>query len=92
MQPNQNNKLHIVVTTTADDLEDDFTIHQPIHVVKQRAVLLVGSGGESANFRLEFNGQILEDESRTVGEYAAQFGWVSGETVHLELVPAPEVI
>jgi hypothetical protein len=83
------NSITIAVTTTGEDLDERFNVHEPMQVVFNRALQAVGGGANRDLFTLEFDNQAL-DLTRRVGDYASQFGW--GERVELELVPRPEVI
>jgi len=82
------NLIIVAVTTTGEDLEERFNVHEPMQVVFNRALQAVG-GANRDLFTLEFDNQPL-DLNRRIGDYAAQFGW--GDRVELELVPRPEVI
>ena len=82
--------ITITVVTTGNDLEDErFNVNEPIKVVFNRALALVGGSSNREQFTLEFNDQALDLERR-IRDLAAQFGW--GEKVVLDLVPRPEVI
>jgi hypothetical protein len=83
------NFIRLIVITTGEDLEDTFNIHQPLHVVKVRALKGLPPGSNPDLFVLEYQDQPL-DESRKIEDYITQFGWQDGTT--LELVPRPEVI
>jgi len=83
------NFIRLNVVTTGEDLEDKFNIHQPLGVVKERALQGLPPGTNRDLFSLEYQGQPLDD-SRRIEEYITQFGWQDGAT--LELVPRPEVI
>lgn len=83
------NFITITVTTTGEDLDERFNVHEPMQVVFNRALQAVGGGANRDLFTLEYDNQPL-DLNRRIADYAAQFGW--GERVELELVPRPEVI
>ncbi len=83
------NFINIIVTTTGEDLDDRFNVHEPMQVVFNRALQAVGGGANRDLFTLEFNNQQL-DLNRRIGDCAEQFGW--GDRVELDLVPRPEVI
>lgn len=82
--------IRIVVVTTADDLDDEFNVHQPLRVVFERALTLVGGHSARDQFRLEFGSQELSDLNRPIADFVAQYGWTS--PVELELVPTPTVV
>jgi hypothetical protein len=75
--------------TTADDLHDRFNRHEPIRVVFERSLTLVGGQGQPDQFSLEYNNEPL-DLGRTIGDLAGELGW--GDQVELELVPRPVVV
>lgn len=83
-------QVEITVITTADDLHDTFNSHQPLRVVFERALTLVGGHGQEDQFSLVFGNETLTDLQRTIGDYAQEFGW--GSSVELELVPKPVVV
>lgn len=83
-------QIKIVVITSAEDLEEDFNTQQPLQVVFNRAMALVGGQEQSNQFTLEFDNQTLEDLHAKLGDLAERYGW--GDSVELELVPRPEVI
>jgi hypothetical protein len=83
------NSIRIMVVTTADDLDDEFNLHQPLRVVFERALTLVGGHSTPDQFRLEYDGHILALE-RKIGELADELAWTS--PVELELVPSPTVV
>jgi len=91
-QPGNNEEtfIHVVVVTTADDLDERFNRHQPLRAVFERALGLVGGHANPDQFTLEYGDQQLSDLDRSLGEYAAELGW--GERVELELVPKPVVV
>jgi hypothetical protein len=81
--------FEIVVVTTAEDLDETFNAHQPLRVVFERALTLVGGHGQPDQFTLQYNDQPLALD-RTIGELAAELGWP--HRVELELVPKPVVV
>ena len=82
--------ITITVVTTADDLEDEFNTHQPLRVVFERALTLVGGHAQREQFSLEFNSQPIVDLDRPIAELIGELGW--GAQVELELVPKPVVV
>lgn len=89
-QATRKNAINITVITTADDLEDDFNEHQPLRVVFERALTLVGGHGQADQFSLTYNDVELTDLDRPISEFATEHGW--GDDVELELVPKPIVV
>jgi len=83
------NEIRLVVVTTGEDVEDEFNIHQPLKVVKMKALAKEQPGANPDLFHLEFNDQSLDD-SRKIEDYVQQYGWVDGTI--LELVSQPEVV
>jgi hypothetical protein len=84
------NKIEIVVITTAQDLDQPFNLHEPLQVVFQKALVLVGGQGQPDQFQLEYQDQPLTGLNRPVEQFQAEFGW--GNKVVLELVPKPVVV
>lgn len=84
------NFIQVVVITTSDDLDDRFNKHEPLRVVFEHALGLVGGHANPDQFSLEYSDQVLTDLNRSLGEYAAELGW--GDRVELELVPKPVVV
>lgn len=84
------NKIRLVVVTTAEDVEDEFNLNQPLRVLFNRALQAVGGEGNKDQFGLEFNDIELVDFSRKIGDLVEELGWVDG--THLELVPKPVVV
>jgi hypothetical protein len=82
--------IEIVVVTTADDLDERFNTHEPLRVVFEKSLTLVGGHGNPDQFTLEYDNEPLADLNRTIGDYAAELGW--DERVELELVPKPVVV
>ncbi|TMB66552.1 MAG: hypothetical protein E6J43_10315 [Chloroflexi bacterium] len=83
------NFITILVTTTGEDLEERFNVHEPLQVVFNRALQAVGGGANRDLFTLEFDDQPLDLQKR-IADYAAELNW--GDRVELDLVPRPEVI
>ena len=81
--------IQIIVITTAADLDDSFKRNQPLRVVFQQALKLVGGQGQPDQFALEYANEPL-DLDRKIGDLAAELGW--GDRVELELVPKPVVV
>ena len=81
--------IRITVTTTGDDLDERFKVQEPLQVVFNRALHLVGGGANRDRFTLEYQDKPL-DLSKRIRDYVDQFGWTDGVT--LDLVPRPEVI
>ena len=90
--PNEkpDNFIHVIVVTTADDLDDRFNRHEPLRVVFEWALALVGGQSQPDQFVLEYNDEPLTDLDRTLGDLAEALGW--GDEVELELVPNPVVV
>lgn len=84
------NTIRLVVITTANDLDDEFNVNQPLQVVFNKALHEVGGEPNRDQFALEFNDIVLSDLSRKIGDLAAEHGWTDGVT--LELVPKPVVV
>lgn len=87
---NPDNFIQVVVVTTADDLDERFNKHEPLRVVFERALSLVGGHANPDQFALEYNDQVLTELSRSLGDYGAELGWA--KRVELELVPNPVVV
>jgi hypothetical protein len=83
------NKIQLVVVTTGEDITEEFNVHEPLKVVKMRALAKEQPGANPDQFHLEFNDQVL-DETRKIEDYIQQFSWVDGTI--LELVSRPEVL
>lgn len=81
--------IRLIVVTTGEDLDREFNVHQPLRVVKLRALQGLPPGTDPDLFVLEYESQPL-DESKKIEEYVDQFGWQDGTV--LELIPRPEVI
>lgn len=84
------NTIHLVVVTTADDVDDEFNVNQPLQVLFNKALQEVGGQGNQDQFALEFNDIELSDLSRKIGDLAAELGWSDG--TQLDLVPKPVVV
>ena len=84
------NTIHLIVVTTADDVDDEFNLHQPLQVVFTKALHEVGGEGKQDQFALEYNDTELSDLSRKIGDVAEELGWTDG--AELELVPKPVVV
>ncbi len=82
--------IKITVITTADDLQESFNEHQPLRVLFERALTLVGGHGQADQFSLAYSDVELTDIDRPISEFAMQHGW--GDEVELELVPKPVVV
>ena len=62
------NQIHVIFSTTAGDLEEDFSIHQPLHALKREVMgRLKLDPSQADQFVVSFNGNIL-DESKTLGD------------------------
>jgi hypothetical protein len=88
--PNPKNTIRLVVVTTADDLDEEFNVNQPLQVLFNRALHEVGGEGNRDQFALEYNDVVLSDLSRKIGDVAEELGWVDG--TQLDLVPKPVVV
>jgi hypothetical protein len=88
--PNPKNTIRLVVVTTADDVEEEFNVNQPLQVLFNRALHEVGGEGNRDQFTLEYNDVELSDLSRKIGDFAEELGWVDG--TQLDLVPKPVVV
>ena len=82
--------FHVLVVTTADDLEDDFDKHETLQVVFDRAVALVGGQGQPDQFSLEYKDQPVTELTRTLKDASKDLGF--GQDVEFELVPKPVVV
>jgi hypothetical protein len=73
-------KLHLIFSTTAGDLEDDFPANQPLHATK-RAVMgrLKLDPAKADEFVVTLGGNIL-DESKVLGA----LGLTSGSVLVIE--------
>jgi hypothetical protein len=89
-QHSDKDRIEIVVITTASDLDEQFNLHEPLRVVFQKALVLVGGQGQPDQFQLEFAGQPLTNMDSSLGQLKTQLGW--GDRVELELVPKPVVV
>lgn len=88
--PKADNDIRLIVITTADDVDEEFNVHQPLQVVFNKAIHKVGGESNRDQFALEFNDIELSDLSRAIGDLAAEHGWSDG--TQLELVPKPVVV
>ena len=88
--PSSKNTIRLVVVTTADDIDQEFNLNQPLRVVFNAALHQVGGQGNQDQFALEYADDELSDLDRKIGDVAAQLGWVDG--TQLELVPKPVVV
>lgn len=88
--PKPDNTIRLIVITTADDVDDDFNLHQPLQVAFNKALHEVGGETNRDQFALEYNDIELSDLSRTIGDLADEYGWADG--TQLELVPKPVVV
>lgn len=84
------NTIHLIVVTTADDVDDEFNVNQPLQVLFNKALQEVGGQGNQDQFALEFNDIELSDLSRKIGDLATELDWTDG--TQLELVPKPVVV
>jgi hypothetical protein len=65
-----NHKIHIIFSTTAGDLEDDFPLNQPLHTLKREVMArLKLDPSRAGDFVVTLSGNIL-DENRTLGDLA----------------------
>lgn len=83
------NFIRLIVVTTGEDIDERFNVHEPVRVVKERALHGLPPGANRDLFVLEYENQLL-DEAKKIEDYLTQFGWQDGTV--LELVPRPEVI
>lgn len=82
--------ISLTVVTTGEDLEDEkFNVMQPIKVVFQKALVLVGGSSNPDQFTLEFNDNPLEVDKK-ISDYVTEFGWEDGAV--LELLPKPVAV
>ena len=88
--PKPDNTIHLIVVTTADDVDDEFNVNQPLQVLFNKALHEVGGEPNRDQFALEYNDIVLSDLTRKIGDAAQEYGWVDGTT--LELVPKPVVV
>lgn len=80
----------ISVATTGGDLDEKFNLREPMRVVFQKALALVGGQSQPDQFQLEYNDQPIHNLDATVGDLKGQLGW--GDEVDLELIPKPVVV
>lgn len=84
------NTITVVVITTADDLKRKFNLREPLRVVFEQALTLVGGHPDADQFVLEVGDVELSDLGEKLGDLKKRLGW--GDTVTLELVPRPVVV
>ena len=61
-------KIHIIFSTTAGDLEEDFPLNQPLHALKREVMgRLKLDPSKASDFVVTLNGNIL-DENRSLGD------------------------
>lgn len=84
------NTIRLIIVTTAEDVDDEFNVNQPLRVLFNRALQAVGGQGDRDQFSLEFDDTDLTDLDRKIGDWAEQFGWDDGTAI--ELVPKPVVV
>lgn len=66
------NKIHITISTTAGDLEEDFPVNQPLHALKREAMARLKLDPSQADaFMITLDGTTL-DESKTLAELGIQ--------------------
>ncbi len=62
------NKLHLTFSTTAGDLEEDFSTNQPVHALKREVMgRLKLDPSQADQFLVTLDGNPL-DEAKTLGE------------------------
>ena len=81
--------IRLIVVTTGEDIDERFSVNQPVRALKARALHGLPPGSNPNDFVLEFEEQALEDDTK-IKDYIDQFGWQDGTV--LELVPRPVVI
>ena len=60
--------IHLTITTTAGDLEDDFPINKPLHAIKKSVMgRLKLDPSQADKYVITFEGDIL-DESKKLGD------------------------
>ena len=66
------NKVHLVFSTTAGDLEDDFPVNQPLHALKREVMgRLQLDPSQAEQFIITLEGNPL-DETKTLAELGIQ--------------------
>lgn len=75
------NFIRLIVITTGEDLDEEFNIHEPMLVVKQRALQKVQPGADKDLFTLQYNNQPLDDSKR-IQDYIDQYGWTDESDYH----------
>lgn len=74
--PTNENKIQIIISTTAGDLEDDFPTNQPLHALKREVMgRLKLDPSQADDFVLVQDGEPL-DESKTLGALGIEPGSV----------------
>lgn len=81
-------KIRICVNTTKSDIEQEFNVEQPIHTVKQAAIVGQFDPSQKDKYHLKYQNEVL-DESKKIEAYVGQFGWEDGVCLDLETLPAP---
>lgn len=62
------NKIHLIFSTTAGDLEEDFPVNQPLHALKREVMgRLKLDPSKAGDFVVTLNGNTL-DENRSLGD------------------------
>ena len=70
------NQVHVIFSTTAGDLEEDFSLNQPLHALKREVIgRLKLDPSQADQFVVSLNGNIL-DENKTLGELNVPSGSV----------------
>lgn len=68
------NKIHLIFSTTAGDLEDDFPLNQPLHAVKTSVMAkLELDVSQQDDFIVTLEGEPL-DEAKKLGELGLEAG------------------
>ena len=76
----ENNKIRLIISTTAGDLEDDFPVNQPLMALKKQVMARLKLDPSQADqFVLVLDGQAL-DESQS----PADLGLAPGSVLTLE--------
>jgi len=64
----EKHRIHLTISTTAGDLEDDFSLHQKLFALKREVMgKLKLDPSQADEFDLTLDGQVL-DESKTLEE------------------------
>lgn len=70
------NKIHLIFSTTAGDLEEDFPANQPLHATKREVMgRLKLDPSQADQFVVTLNGNIL-DEGKPLGDLGIPAGSV----------------